>query len=351
MRPQQLHDALWFHGQYRQPVIVLGKPGVGKSTIFHAVFRKLGMPAPERAYTMNIALSDGTDNRGLPMFIKNEEGREIVRWIKEGHFLQKKPFVLFLDELFQGQTAVMNVCAPIILELRIDDLFLPYGSWVCAASNRMEDKAGTSRVPSHIPNRATILYGPDANVDEWAAHMLDQGRKEIEVSGYVPPLELPTERDIRVVQFLRMKSQALDDFDPNRMINATPRQWEWVAQFLPVMPKSIRHDVISGRVGEGYASELMAFIKIEDQLPARERILSDPKKTPVPTEPSALYLVAGMLASISAVDNFDAIATYADRMPPEFQAMLVKDAMRITPDICHTKAFISWGVKFSEVLR
>lgn len=346
MGPQKLEEALYWHGLYRQPVIALAQPGVGKSTIFRKVFRRLGLPD----ITINLALSDGTDLKGLPSFIDYADGKA-VKWVKEHVFLARKPIAVFLDEIFQAMTQVQNAAAPVILENRIDDTPLHSGSWVCAASNRAEDKAGTNRVPSHIPNRATILYGPDVSIDEFSEYLLDGGSSQTVEGQYQPPLPAPAERDIRVIQFARMKGERAFHFNPSEMVNSTPRQMEWVAQFLPVMPESVMFDIVGGRVGEGLAAELKAFIKIADQLPPREKILLEPKKAPVPEEPSALYLVTGMLAQCASATNFDSICTYMQRVPPEFQAMLVKDAMRQHPEIVSTKAFVSWGVKFAEVLR
>lgn len=346
MRPSQLEEALMFHGHYRQPVIATSAPGIGKSSIFRRCFLRLGMDH----HTINLALSDGTDLKGMPTF-HDYDGMKAIKWAKEHVFLRKTAIAIFLDELFQAQTQVMNAAAPIILENRIDDVFLAPGSWVCGASNRMEDKAGTNRVPSHIPNRATVLEGLAVSVDEWAEYLLDGGSSKVVTGEYQEPLPAPTDRDWRVAQYLRMKPDALSDFNPSRLINATPRQWEWVAQFLPVIPDSVRYSIVSGRVGEGNATALNAFIKVESQLPSKEEILLHPKKARVPTEPSALYLVTGMLAQASNAVTFDSVCAYADRIPPEFQAMLVKDAMRIAPEVASTKAFVSWGVKFADVLR
>ena len=331
MRPSALKEAIAFHAQERDPCGVIGAPGMGKSEIISAVSKE---KLPEnQIITMNLVNRDPTDLSGLPFLLTLPDGTKVVEWVKQRAFLSKTPITLFMDELFQAPVQTMNVAAPIILEKRVDDIYLHPESWVVFASNRMEDKAGTNRVPSHIPNRATLYYGPDVSVDDWAEWALDNGI------------------DIRVIQYVRMDPGALHDFDPSRLVNATPRQWAYVGRKLVRIPSRIMHDTVAGRVGEGYAAKFTAFIKIADQLPPKEKILMDPKKAPVPDEPSALYLVTGMLAQAANATTFDAIATYADRIPPEFQAMLVKDAMRLSPEITNTKAFVKWGVKFAEVLR
>lgn len=346
MKPSQCAQALLWHGQTRQPVIVLSAPGIGKSSIFRSTFDQLGMPH----HTINLALSDGTDLKGMPVFA-DFNGMKAIKWAKEHVFLDKKPICIFLDELFQAQTQVMNAAAPIILENRIDDVVLHPGSWVCGASNRIEDKAGTNRAPSHIPNRATVLMGLTISVDEWAEYILEGGSSKVVHGEYQEPVKPPKDRDWRVAQYLRMKHEALTKFDPSELINATPRQWEWVAQWLPLIPDGVQFDIIAGRVGEGNATGLRAFIKVQSKLPSKEEILLRPTKAPVPEEPSALYLVTGMLAQASNATTFDSVCKYAERIPPEFQAMLVKDAMRLSPEVTSTKAFVSWGVKFADVLR
>lgn len=333
MRPSHLKEALLFHARNREPAGVVGAPGVGKSEIIASVAKEIGLPV----MIMNLVLSDPTDLKGLPFALTLPDGTRVTEWVKQKQLLTKKPFCLFLDELFQAPTATMNVAAPIVLENRIDDIFLPQGSWVVFASNRAEDKAGVNRVPSHIPNRCTIYNGPDASIDDWADWALRQkDEKAIEMG---------------VIQYLRMKPNALHDFDPMRLINATPRQWAWVGRNVRRMPEAIMFETVGGRVGEAFAAELKAFLRIQDQLPTKEQILAQPKKTKVPDEASALYLVTGMLAQAANKETFDAICTYAERMPPEFQAMLVKDAMRLKPEVTNTKAFVGWGVKFAEVLR
>lgn len=332
MKPSQLTKALTYHAQRGIPCGIVGAPGVGKSDIVAQVAKNVDLPL----VVMNAANKEPSDFSGLPTFTTHTDGQtKVVEWAKMKAFMTEQPMVLFLDELFQAPVQVQNVVAPIILENRVDDIRLPEGSWVAFASNRIEDKAGTNRVPSHLPNRCTIYYGPDANIDDWSAWALDQGDIMIEV-----------------VQFLRMRSNLLHDFDPARLVNATPRQWAAVGRMLNDLPEDLRMETIAGRVGEGPAAELTGFLRIASQLPPKEAILTNPKKAPVPEDPSALFAVTGMLAQATTVDNFDSIAIYMERTPPEFQAMLVKDALRTTKQaIASTKAFVTWGVKFAEVLR
>lgn len=328
MRPTQLVEGLRYHAKKGEPCGVISSPGLGKSSMVLQVAREMGF---KRIITMNLGLSDATDLKGLPFKTDLGEKGHVVDWIKDRRFLSEEPVCMFLDELFQAQVLTMCAAAPLILEKRIDDIYLPDGSWVVFASNKLDDRAGVNRVPSIIPNRCT-MYNLEVQYEDWAHWAIDNGL------------------DYRVIQCIRMKPSLLHDWDSGRQINATPRQWEWVARNLDEIPEGILYDTIAGRVGEGPAAELRGFMKYADQIPAKETILLNPTKAPVPEEPSALYLVSGMLAQASTPNNFDSVCKYAKRMSPEYQAMLVKDAMRMQPGIVSTKAFVEWGVKFAEVL-
>lgn len=348
MRPKLMRKWLEWHASYREPCIVIDKPGGGKSRMIEDVIRWIGFPYWAK---VNLALDDGTQSRGIPNFFQ-KDGQTYMKWIKEHHFTHGMPMAVFYDEVFQGQMPSLCSAAPVFWEKRVDDEILHKDSWIVGATNRIEDRAGVQKPPSHLPNRTTIGYGPDVSVEEWSDYVLDGGMSQVvEVAEYKPALIAPTDRDFRVVQFLKMKPDALSDFDPLRLVNGTPRQWEWVAQFYPVMPEDIRFHIISGRVGEAYATELVAFVSMSDQLPLFKEIVEGPKKAKVPGEPSALFLVTGMLCNQTTPQNFDKVTEYLERIPEEFQASAIKDLMRRKPAIMSTAAFRTWAIKFAAMMH
>lgn len=329
MKPSDLRTAIDFHFANDEPLGILGAPGIGKSEIVAAAAKRHNLPL----VTMNLVMSDPTDFKGLPFVLTLEDGTKVTEWVKQRQFLTREPFALFLDEIFQAPVGTMNVAAPIILEKRIDDVFLPAGSRVVFASNRMEDRAGTNRVPSHIPNRCTIIE-LESSSEDWVHWAIDNNMPE------------------ELVSFMLMRPGLLHDFDANRLINATPRQWAAVGRMIAKdLPQSIMFETIAGRVGEGPAAEFTAFVKIASQLPTREAILLDPERTAIPADPSARWAVTGMLIQATTVNNFDSVAKYMSRMPEELQAVLVKEVLRIQPGVASAKGYVAWAVKFAKVLQ
>ena len=66
-------------------------------------------------------------------------------------------------------------------------------------------------------------------------------------------------------------------------------------------------------------------------MPDIESIIRQPNAAKVPKdEPAIMYAIAGALAAKATSDNFDKICTYAGRMAPEFQVVLMRDALSRT---------------------
>lgn len=328
MRPSALAQAIDFHFAIDRPLGILGDPGIGKSQIVAAATERYGLPL----VVMNLVLSDSTDFSGLPFLLTLPDGTQVTEWVKQRLFLQREPYVLFLDELFQAPVATMNVAAPIILEKRVGDIQLPPDCRVIFASNKASNKAGTNRVPSHIPNRATMVELEVSN-DDWLLHAMQSGMPEV----------LPA--------FMMMRPNLLHDFDPSRMVNATPRQWFGVGNMINAgLPEDIKFDCIAGCVGEGPAAEFIGFEKIMGQVPTREQILMNSETTPVPEDPSAQYAIAGMLIQNTTGNNFDTVVQYMQRMPEDFQAMFCKEVLRLQPTVTSCRGYVKWAIRFGAML-
>lgn len=307
-----------------EPLLVLGPPGSAKTEIITQTSIKVNKPimAP-----INLSMSDATDLKGMP---KLDEG--FVDWVKEKRWLVDYPTTVFLDEVGQSQTLAMCAAAPLYHEKRVDNLYLHKDSWIVAASNHQKDKAGTNRIPNHFPNRGTtvaVIYDSPSQIE----FMLNQN-----------------DMDLLTVRYLRMKAAAAFSYDPNVMINPTPRQWSWVARKFHRTP-NVGFATIAGRITKGLASELFSFRDIAPTLPSPEEVLLNPTKARVPDNFSAQFLISDMLADQASVGTFDALVEYAKRTYPEIQAKFVKDCMERAPEVASTQAFTKWGVKFAEVLR
>jgi hypothetical protein len=233
--------------------------------------------------------------------------------------------VILIDEAPQGDNAIQKTVANLVQEREIYGRRLKEGWMIVLTGNRAQDRAGANRILSHLRNRVTTIEF-EAQLDDWCRWAIDN--------------------DIRpeIISLMRFKPALLNDFDPHRDINPTPRAWaEGVSPILDKVPQEAEYECIKGAVGEGAAAECTGYLKICRKLPNPDVILMNPDTHEVPTEASVRYALASALAYRATVDNFDAVMTYARRMPAEFAVLTVLDAIRKTPDLQNTKAFTAWA--------
>jgi len=251
--------------------------------------------------------------------------------------------LLPLATLYQTWNAATRTCTPdavrmvsmaelSVLERRIDDLYALVGDHRALAMNRQQDRAGTNRMPNQIPNRMTIVeitYDSDSHIEHEVAR---------------------DDTDMLTVRYLRMKGNAAYEYDANKMVNPTMRQWSWVSRALFRNP-DLHMATIAGRIGKGFATELLAFRDLAPMLPSREEVILNPKQAKVPEDPSAQFLITDMLADAAGVGNIDKLLDYCKRLPKEMQAKFCKAAAMRHSEILATAAFGKWAVEFQSVLR
>ncbi len=340
MKATQLAEALFFYadravrGLSGTATHTKSSPGLGKTQIHLQVAARI-RKQHDIAFPVvvqHLATADATDFKGLPFAEVSPDGDRVVAWHRQPWLTIKQPFMLFLDEYSQGAPMVKNATAPLLLDHTIDGVSLPKGSWVCAASNRAEDKAAVTKDPSHIPNRLTTLT-LDFDVEDFRRHMLAKGKA------------------MEFIAFSNFRPGSINDFDPAREINATPRQWEFVADEFEALPKEIRPTCIAGRVGQGRADEFEAFLRICSEMPNPDHCIMDPTGAPVPAGGAAQYAISGALSHKASTSNLDRVIQYMDRLPAEFGVMAVKDAVvRTGGDLCNCAAFVDYSLKHQEVL-
>ena len=331
MIPSQLRLAMKAAIKARISGFLWGPPGVGKSQLMHQVAEDLNFGLID----LRLSQLDPADVRGIPSI---DHERRLSIW-NAPEFLPRPEShpefgILFLDELNSAHPATQTVGYQLVLDHRVGDYVLPPG-WTCfGAGNRAEDKAIVNRMASALSNRF-IHFDFEVNHDDWLAWAAERGDIIPEVSS-----------------FIRWKPQALHKFDdPNARSFQTPRTWHMVSRILPFTSPDVEYDVVSGLVGEGAATEFIAYNKIFRDLPDPAKIIKNPDKIKVDlTNPAIMHAIAGSLAHYADEETFEPILRYADQMPPEYQAILVRDALSRNRDLRTTECFKKWTRKNANVL-
>lgn len=303
----------------KKGLLIRSSPGIGKTQIAEQAaiqldigFKNIHVPTlgPED-YSYPVISADKTQVR----FIANDEIFPL-----EGSKFFGDNGILCFDELSQGDVNAQRALANLIQERNIHGRKLKKGWTIVATGNRIEDRAGANRLLTHLLNRLTVV-SLDLNVDDWVSWAFENNVKQ------------------EVIAFIRYRPDLLNTFDPNKEINATPRSW--VEGVSANSHSGLDFEVISGDVGEGPASEYIAFAKIYQNLPSLQDIL-DGKPATVPNDTATKYAVVTALSHRCDSKNLANCVSYLKNFNPEFLVLFIRDAIRRNDKLANTKAYIKF---------
>lgn len=312
--------------------MVESSPGMGKTQIVAQVAHELSI-----GFKAIHAPLLQPEDYGMPVVhgAKKDQLKFIVSGEKfplEGDESCPDEGIFLIDELPQADQSAQKILANLVQEREIHGHRIKKGWTIVATGNKQSDRAGANRILGHLSNRLTRVE-LEIHLDDWTQWALENEVKP------------------EVVAFIRFRPNLLSNYDAKNDINATPRAWvEGVSARLGNIPTALEFAVFSGDVGEGPASELLAFLKIYRNLPNPDAIMLNPKKAEVPKDPATQYAVVGALVARVTDVNFGKAMDYIKRLPAEFSVLFVKDAMAKCPDVAQTKEFISWASKEGAAL-
>ncbi|MBN2570303.1 MAG: ATP-binding protein [Deltaproteobacteria bacterium] len=330
MKPKELEKLLKVTIPAGFPVMVKGAPGVGKSDIIAQACEA----SEAELIIEHPVVSDPTDFKGLP-FAKNGTADFLPFGSLRSIINAKQRTVYFLDDLGQAPPSVQAACMQLILARRINGHKVSDQVTFVAATNRHTDRAGVTGILEPVKSRFTSIVELEPDMEDWVAWALKAN--------------VPTE----LIAFIRFRPNLLFDFQPtNEMKNSPcPRTVVNVGRLMQSgIPSEIEYEVYSGSAGEGFAAELMAFLKIFRDLPNPDTVLMAPEKAKVPEDPATLYAICGALSRRSSSQTIDRLIAYANRLPAEFSVLMVRDSVQVDEDVVNNRSYIEWASAHSDVL-
>jgi len=319
-------------------VMLWGPPGVGKSQAIRQLAMEIEKNTGKRTVVTDVRLLlfNPIDLRGIPTA---NADKTLAVWLKPQIF-QMDPGedvinILFLDEISAAPQSVQAAAYQITLDRTVGEHKLPDNCIVIAAGNRTTDKSVAFKMPKALANRLLHIEveGSFKAWKQWAIR-----------SGIHP----------KVLGFLSFRQNYLMKFDAasEELAFATPRSWEMVSNLLNFVSDDVDKmlDLLSGIVGSGIAVEFRTWTRVYDDLPDLDDIFNG-KNPRLPGGTDAMYaLTAAMTAYARAhkdeITRISNSIAYADRMPPDFSAMLMKDYMYIEKNyrekLMQIPAFARW---------
>ena len=187
---------------------------------------------------------------------------------------------------------------------------MPAGWQIICAGNRLTDAAAVYQIPSPVRNRLAH-YELEPTLDDWVQWAYQHNI------------------DPDVISFIQYRPNLLSQFDADEYAFPTPRAWSMVSKKLSranTDPERLFFGV-SSLVGDGPAGEFIAFKEIANKLPDIDQLLKDPSTYKKDDNPALLYALATAVATRAQDDMMENIMKLNNKLPVEFQVVLVKGCL------------------------
>ena len=277
MTPAELTGYLAFTTQNRFPVLIKGKPGIGKSDIVEQAAAAAGA----QLIISHPVVSDPTDFKGLP-FPKQDGTAEFLPFGDLQQLIKaEEETIFFLDDLGQAAPSVQAACMQLLLARRINSHKVSDKVTFVAATNRREDKAGVNGMLEPVKSRFISIIELEVKTTDWMKWAFAHN--------------MPTE----LIGFIQFKPDLLDNFTASKDIvnSASPRTVAAVGrQQLAKIPKAYEYEAYKGAAGEAFAREYVEFLRVFRELPSIDSIIKKPTSANVPNDISTVYAISCALA-------------------------------------------------------
>ena len=331
----------------KRTTLVQGHMGTGKSSLLKTLASEL--PTHTACYfdcttkdlgditLPNIATADG---QGYVTYATNEELGAHIR----------TPIILIVDEFGKANPAVKLALLRLMLERKIGSYQLHEDSIIFATTNLGAEGVG-DLLPPHARNRITVVTARKPSNMEWIEWGINAGVDHT-LLGWCkdnPQLFLSFE-DVRDPE----ENPYIYHPKAQRAAFVTPRSLEAASDILKerhLFDDQTLTGALMGTVGDRAAMDLMAFVKLADQLPSLQSIKDDPMNAKVPSSAAAVCMVVYRALASLERDWLDAWIDYMNRLDKEAQGMFAngvrapkysKQAMVMT-----NKKFTAWAMQNS----
>lgn len=259
----------------KNPVMLWGPPGIGKSSLIHQIAKELNF----NVIDLRLAQLEPTDLRGVPMpnretgradwFLPafwptaakesttrevNKDGEVSVVNVEAGNGVDG-PGIVFLDEIEKAPVSVKNASLQLVLDRMIGSYKLPNDWTIVCAGNREEDGCFSQPLGAALSNRMCHLE-IEADIDAWGAWARENNVLE------------------DVIAFLHFSPDKLYQ-QTNEHAFPSPRSWVMASNLIQsAKAQRDQKELMASAVGRGATSEYIVWNNVYRSVDP-EAILND----------------------------------------------------------------------------
>lgn len=300
-------------------------PAIGKSSLAKQIANKYSLEVID----LRLTECDSSDLNGLPFF-ENEQAKFLPfnTFPLQGQELPKgkKGWLLLLDEFNSAMPSVQAAAYKLVLDRQVGQYKLHDKVAIIACGNLDTDNAITNTMSSALVSRFAHFF-IELNHNDWQDWAVKNG---------ISPM---------ITGFLAFKPDCLYTFNPNSLEPyACPRTWEMVNKLDD--PSML---LLASLLGDGVASEFMAFKKHYEELPNIKEILKEPNNYAVPSNLAIQWATLSMVIS-QLETNVPACVSYLKRFPKELHMVALREikGRYKTQFIAKHKELIDWLTQLSR---
>jgi hypothetical protein len=286
----------------RLRVLLVGKPGIGKTFLIAQACRELG-------WLMRVSvlpLDDPSTIRGYPYNKDGKAGHIFFTQIEE-IFTTKVPMVWFWDDVGQAAESTLKAVMRVLQFGELDGRKLPEHVVIVAATNDVGHGAGVTGLIEPLKSRFHSIINVETHVDD----VIQYG--------------LANNWPAWLCAFLKNAPDCLHTWKPSKSMaidGSCPRGLEYLAEWDNAGIDD--PEVWAGCVGKGVAVAAHKFKQLQAELPDIAQVLIDPEGAPVPENPAAGWLVSMAIASRLDGNTFGQAIKYLGRMKGIFRACAIR---------------------------
>ena len=326
-------------------ILMEGDMGNGKSSTIHTLADDL----PDHTPCYFDCTTKDIGDLNLPnMAVMNEQGYVTFVPNEELGAHLGKPIILMIDELGKANPAVKNALLRVMQERTVGSIKLHPDSIVYATTNKGSEGVG-DMLPPHARNRVSVVQVRKTDNMAWIEWGINNGIDHSLLGWCKDNPQL-------FASFEEVKDPDENPyiFHPKQQRTAfvTPRSLHSASDILHqrhAFDDQTLTALLMGTIGDRGAMDLMAFVKLADQLPSLQSIKDDPKNAKVPDSAAGICMVVyRTLASIEA-DWLNAWMDYMPRLDVEAQGMFANGvrAPKYSKQsmVMKNKKFTAWAMQ------
>ena len=323
--------------------MVKGSPGIGKSSIFKQVAKKLGLKVLDH----RLSTSAPEDLSGLPEFFTDGDGNRRARFAPfdifpiEGQSIPEgfQGWLLFLDEFNSAPKSVQAAAYKLVLDRMVGQSNLHERVLVGCAGNLSTDRAIVNALSTAMQSRLchfTLVH----DHTEW-----------------LEDVALKQNYDMRVIAYLNRYKSRLFDFraDHNEDTFCCPRTWEFVNNYVQLeAPGAIpigETSTYAGTITSGVAVDFVQFTAVFQSLINYKDVIADPENCPIASDNAQQWANITHLMEMVDEKNYGAFAKYANRFALDFRILFFRGTLVQHPELQEHPAFAKAMIDLQRYLN